>query len=519
MTIDAPTVLDVDDIDHDEPVVAVAHQLDTVSPPPPLALVVFGASGDLTARKLLPAIASLADHGALPSGFTVIGVARTVWSDDEFRQVALKAVAKPSAAWKEVVGRFRYISGEYGHPHTFDQLKTILEDADKTDGTGGNRLYYLATVPDLFGTVATALGKHGCSAPGADGTFARLLVEKPFGRDLASALALNATLHEAFDESQIFRIDHYMGKETVQNVLALRFANAIFEPVWNRRYIDNIQITVAEQLGVEHRGGFYETAGALRDIVQNHVMQVLALTLMEPPAVIEAQSIRDEKVKLLQAVMIPTVDEAVGAAVRAQYTAGTIDGKEVVGYRDEQDVDPHSRTETFVAMKLAVDNWRWAGVPIFVRTGKRLPKRSTEVTLEFQRVPHLAFGGALSRDLRPNSLVLRIQPDDGICLRFGAKVPGEAFRVRSVGMDFSYAETFPGPPTDGYERLLHDAMIGDATLFIRTDEVEQAWRITDPFLMAWSEDGVPLAHYRAGTWGPHEAELLLARDLRRWRDP
>ncbi len=519
MTVGVPAGLDVDDIDVEEGAVEVVHQLDTVSPPPPLVLVVFGTSGDLAARKLLPAIASLADHGALAKGFTVVGVARTNWSDDDFRSVALKAVTKPSAAWRELVTRFRYVAGEYGHPDTFDRLKTILDDADEKLGTAGNRVYYLATIPDLFGTVATALGKHGCATPGPDGSFVRLLVEKPFGRDLASALALNATLHDAFDESQIFRIDHYMGKETVQNVLALRFANAVFEPVWNRRYIDNIQITVAEQLGVEHRGGFYETAGALRDIVQNHVMQVLALTLMEPPALIEAQSIRDEKVKLLRAVVIPSVDEAVGAAVRAQYTAGTVDGQAVVAYRQEPNVDPHSRTETFVAMRLAVDNWRWAGVPVYIRTGKRLPKRSTEVTLQFQRVPHMAFGSALSRDLLPNSLVLRIQPDDGICLRFGAKVPGEAFRVRSVGMDFSYAETFPGPATDGYERLLHDAMIGDATLFIRTDEVEQAWRITDPFLMAWSEDGVPLAHYPAGTWGPREAELLLASDLRRWRDP
>ncbi len=381
--------------------------------------------------------------------------------------MALKAVDTPSPAWKELVKNFRYVAGEYGHPDTFDALKTVLDEADKNLGTAGNRIFYLATIPDLFGTVATALGQHGCATPGPEGSFARLLVEKPFGRDLASALALDATLHDAFDESQIFRIDHYMGKETVQNVLALRFANAIFEPVWNRRYIDNVQITVAEELGVEHRGGFYETAGALRDIVQNHVMQVLALTLMEPPAQIEAQSIRDEKVKLLQAVVIPSVDEAVGAAVRAQYTAGTVGGVAVPAYREEPDVDPHSRTETFVAMKLSVDNWRWAGVPVYIRTGKRLPKRSTEVTLQFHRAPHLAFGSTLSRDLLPNSLVLRIQPDDGICLRFGAKVPGEAFRVRSVGMDFSYAETFPGPATDGYERLLHDAMVGDATLFIR----------------------------------------------------
>jgi glucose-6-phosphate 1-dehydrogenase len=519
VTLDTPPPLDTDDSDAAEAVTPVAHELDTVSEPPPLAMVIFGASGDLAGRKLLPAIASLADHNALPAGFTVVGVARTSWDDDQFRKVALDAAPQAGQAWKDMVKHFRYISGEYGHPDTFDALHRALNDADQNLGTGGNRLYYLATIPDLFGVVATGLGKHGCAEPGTGGSFARLVVEKPFGHDLASALALDATLHDSFDESQIFRIDHYMGKETVQNVLALRFANAIFEPIWNRRYVNSIQITVAEQLGVEHRGGFYEMAGALRDIVQNHVMQVLSLTLMEPPALIEAQSIRDEKVKLLNAVVIPSVDEAVGAAVRAQYTAGTLDGQPVPGYREEPGVDPHSRTETYVAMELTVDNWRWNGVPIYIRTGKRLAKRATEVTLEFQRVPHLAFGGALTRELKPNALVLRIQPDDGICLLFGAKVPGEAFRVRSVGMDFSYAQTFPGPTADGYERLLHDAMIGDATLFIRTDEVQQAWRICDPFLQAWSDDGVALARYRAGSWGPREADLLLARDLRSWRNP
>lgn len=486
---------------------------------PPLALVIFGASGDLTSRKILPALASLADRGRLSEDFTVIGVARTEWSDEDFRRAALRDVPDAGPAWRKLVARFRYVAGEYAAPETFDRLRALLAESDSAYGTRGNRVYYLATIPGAFAMVAQALADEGCNVPGPGGAFARLVVEKPYGRDLDSALALDREVHRAFHEDQIFRIDHYMGKETVQNVLALRFANAIFEPIWNRRYVEQVQITVAERLGVEHRGGFYETAGALRDIVQNHVMQVLALTLMEPPAAIAAQSIRDEKVKLLQAVVIPSVDEAVGAAVRAQYTTGFIEGNEVPGYRQEPDVDPYSRIETFVAMKLAVDNWRWAGVPIYIRTGKRLPKRSTEVTLEFQRVPHLAFGGALTRDLRPNALILRIQPDDGICLRFGAKVPGEAFRVRSVGMDFSYAETFPGPRTDGYERLLHDAMIGDATLFIRTDEVEQAWRIADPFLEAWSEDGVPLAHYQAGTWGSREAELLLARDLRRWRDP
>ncbi len=506
------------DIDATGPV-ETGPALATVEPAPPLVLVVFGASGDLTARKLLPAIAALAHHGAVGEHFTVVGVARTEWTDEEFRKVALEAVPGADASWDPLVARFRYISGEYDAPETFDRLSQVLTECDEAFGTAGNRVFYLATVPAAFGLVAGALAAHGCNRPAAGGAFARLVCEKPFGTDLASAEALDAALQGGFEESSIFRIDHYMGKETVQNVLALRFANAIFEPVWNRRYIDNIQITVAEELGVEHRGGFYEHAGALRDIVQNHVMQVLALTLMEPPTTIDAQSIRDEKVKLLKAVVIPTVDEAVGNTVRGQYTAGTVDGKDLPGYRQEEDVAPDSRTETYVALELSVDNWRWAGVPVYVRTGKRLPKRVTEVALHFHRVPHLAFGGALSRDLRPNVLVLRIQPDDGISLVFGAKVPGEAFRLRSVAMDFSYAEAFPGPEADGYERLLHDAMIGDPTLFIRTDEVEQAWKIVDPILEAWSDVDVPLAHYPAGTWGPHEADLLLAREGRQWRMP
>ncbi|HVA03052.1 MAG TPA: glucose-6-phosphate dehydrogenase [Acidimicrobiales bacterium] len=519
MTPDATSVIEALDIDDQEPVEEVAHSLDSVEPPPPLALVVFGASGDLASRKLLPAIAALAEHNALPDGFTVVGVARTQWTDDQFRQAALDAAPYAGPEWKKVVRRFRYVAGEYAEKPTFDKLKKVLGEADAKLGTGGNRVFYLATIPSMFGDVASALAEHGCNAPGDGGTFARIVVEKPFGRDLASAETLDAALHRAFEEDQIFRIDHYLGKETVQNVLALRFGNAIFEPIWNRRYVDHIQITVAEELGVEHRGGFYETAGALRDIVQNHVMQVLALTLMEPPATVDAQGIRDEKVKLLRAVMIPDVDEAVINSVRGQYAAGAIDGDPVVGYREEKGVDARSRTETFVALRLTVDNWRWAGVPVYIRTGKRLPQRATEVVLQFQRVPHLAFGGKLTRDLRPNMLLLRIQPDEGICLYFGAKVPGEAFRLRSVDMDFSYAEAFPGATAGGYERLLHDVMIGDATLFIRTDEVERAWQIVDPLLEAWSQDGVPLSQYSAGTWGPKEADALLARELRQWHEP
>jgi glucose-6-phosphate 1-dehydrogenase len=327
---------------------------------------------------------------------------------------------------------------------------------------------------------------------------------------------LDASLHEYFDEQQIYRIDHYMGKETVQNVLALRFANAIFEPIWNRHYVDHVQVTVAESLGVEHRGGFYETAGALRDIVQNHVMQVLALTLMEPPASVDAEGIRDEKVKLLRALEIPTPDQVATRVVRGQYDAGWVEGQPVPGYREEEGVSPESETETFVAAELSVDNWRWAGVPIYVRTGKRLPTRFTEVALQFQRVPHLPFASKEVAGLGANALVLRIQPDEGITLRFGAKVPGQAFEVRTVSMDFSYGGAFLEESPEAYERLLLDAMVGDATLFIRSDEVDQAWRVVDPILSAFADGVPPLARYQAGSWGPREADRLLAVTGRRW---
>jgi len=491
-----------------------------LSKAPPVAMVIFGASGDLTGRKILPALARLADRGVLDDGFTVIGVARTEWSDGEFRSHVAESTPDAGPKWRALTERFKYVTGEYDHPDTFDQLKTHLDEADALDGTDGNRLYYLATIPSVFGLVAQALATHGCSGPGEGGTFARVVVEKPFGRDLASALELNDQMHTAFEESQIYRIDHYMGKETVQNVLALRFANAIFEPIWNRRYIEQVQVTVAESLGVEHRGGFYETAGALRDIVQNHVMQVLALTLMESPTSTDADRVRDEKVKLLQAIDIPTPDEAVDKSVRGQYTAGAIDGEPVVGYREEEDVAPDSQTETYLALRLRVENWRWAGVPIYVRTGKRLPARVTEVALTFRQVPFLLFDHRSSRDLRPNTLILRIQPDEGISLEFGAKVPGEKFHLRSVAMDFSYEEAFAGAEAaDGYERLIHDAMVGDATLFIRSDEVEQAWRIVDPYLEAWSEPGGALHFYPAGSWGPHMADLLVERSGDEWRSP
>ncbi|MDP9071017.1 MAG: glucose-6-phosphate dehydrogenase [Actinomycetota bacterium] len=494
--------------------------LDSERRAPPCVLVVFGASGDLTSRKLMPALEQLAANRQLPPAFSVVGVARTEMTDEDFRQRMLEAVEKPSAAWESLVAGFRYVAGDYAEPETFDRLKQVLGEVDDERGTGGNRVYYLATVPGVFEKVAAAMGEHGMNLPKYDDSFVRIVFEKPYGHDLHSARHLDQAVLDVFAEEQVYRIDHYLGKETVQNVIALRFANAIFEPIWNRRYVDHVQITVAESLGVGHRGGFYERAGALRDIVQNHVLQVLALTLMEPPVTVDAKGIRDEKVKALRAVDIPDATEVSTEVVRAQYGEGWVEGEHVSGYTEEEDVSPHSRTETYVAMRLRVDNWRWAGVPFYVRTGKRLPKRMTEVAMEFHDVPHLPFPPQATQGLGPNALVLRIQPDEGITLRFGAKVPGQAFRVRTVSMDFSYGAAFLEEAPDAYERLLLDAMVGDPTLFIRTDEVEQAWKIVDPILAAWSaDDRTTIPTYPAGSWGPKEADRLLEREGRRWRSP
>jgi len=493
---------------------------------PPAVLVVFGASGDLTSRKLMPAIERLALRHLLPGGFSVVGVGRTPMGDDEFRERMRTLVSEGGGGgdeathvWDSLAGGFRYVAGGYADADTYTRLRQVLAELDRERGTSGNRLYYLATPPAVFSDIVAALGESGLNRPDTDDGFVRIVIEKPYGHDEASAAALDATMHASFDESQVYRIDHYLGKETVQNVLALRFANAIFEPVWNRRYVDHVQITVTESLGVGHRGGFYETAGALRDIVQNHVMQVLALTLMEPPAAFDAHGIRDEKVKALRAVDVFGPEQVATEVVRAQYRRGWVQGEEVPGYREEEGVDPHSVTETYVAMRLHVDNWRWAGVPVYVRTGKRLPKRVTEVAMQFKEVPHLPFAASQTEGLGPDLLVLRIQPDEGITLRFGAKVPGQAFQVRSVSMDFFYGAAFLEETPEAYERLLLDALVGDPTLFIRADEVEQAWRICDPVLSAWEEGDAPLARYEAGTWGPAEADRLLEDDGRKWRKP
>ena len=485
----------------------------------PGVLVVFGASGDLTSRKLMPALERLSRQRQLPAAFAVVGVARTEMSDQDFRDRMVEAVPGDNPAWTNLVSGFRYVAGDYNDDDTFVTLAKVLNEIDEQRGTGGNWTFYLATVPAVFTTVIHRLGEFGLNKRNRDNAEIRIVIEKPYGHDLQTARDLDEEVHKVFNESQIYRIDHYLGKETVQNVLALRFANAIFEPIWNRRYIDHVQITVSESLGVGHRGGFYETAGAMRDIVQNHVLQVLALTCMEPPAKVDALGIRDEKVKALRAVDILQPEQVGTNVVRAQYDAGWVDGEQVQGYRDEEGVAPDSKTETYVSMRLRVDNWRWAGVPFYIRTGKRLPKRLTEVAMQFRQVPHLPFSLGDASGLGPNSLVLRIQPDEGISLRFGAKVPGQAFKVRTVSMDFSYGAAFIEETPDAYERLLLDAMVGDPTLFIRTDEVEQAWGIVDPIMQAWQEDRVPLARYKSATWGPSEADELLAREGRQWRNP
>ncbi len=511
---DLGSILDIDAIEN-----PLLDGLDAGRQAPPNVLIVFGASGDLTFRKLMPALASLAKHRQLPGSFAVVGVARTEMDDEEFRERMLEAVPKAGPEWASLVKSFRYVPGEYADDSTFEKLGVVLDEIDADRGTGGNRVYYLATIPGVFGDVIKKLGRFGLAKRSKPGPFCRIVIEKPYGRDLESAVELDEAVHSVFNESQVYRIDHYLGKETVQNVMALRFANAIFEPIWDRRYVDSIQVTVAEADGVGHRGGFYETAGAMRDIVQNHLLQVLAMTLMEPPASMDANGIRDEKVKVLRAVDILKPDDVEANVIRAQYAKGWVDGREVPGYREEEDVDPNSHTETFTAMKLKVDNWRWAGVPIYARTGKRLPKRVTEVAMQFKAVPHSPFEAGNTRNLGPNALVLRIQPDEGITLRFGAKVPGQSFRVRDVSMDFSYGAAFLEETPDAYERLLLDAMVGDPTLFIRSDEVQQAWRIVAPIQDAWADPSFPLARYEAGTWGPEEADRLLHRDGRQWRTP
>jgi glucose-6-phosphate 1-dehydrogenase len=495
----------------------------------PTAVVVFGATGDLAGRKLYPALASLALRDQLPRDLALVGVARTEMSDTDFSHLVEEAIEKAgddSPNWsadgiqalRDLGMTFRYVVGQADEAPTFVTLAEVLAAGAGGGTYTGNCLFYLSTIPRLFGPIAARLGESGLAEEPA-GAFRRFVVEKPFGHDLASARELDAQLRAHFHEPQIFRIDHYLAKETVQNILALRFANTIFEPVWNRRYVDHVQITVAEELGVEHRGTFYEQAGALRDIVQNHVMQVLSLTAMEPPASFAADPIRDEKVKLLRSVHPLERDEMPDRVVRAQYGPGTVNGVEVPGYREEEGVAPDSQTETYLALRLEIDNWRWAGVQFYVRTGKRLARRATEVALAFKPVPFLPLPAGARDSIEPNTLVVRIQPDEGIEISFAAKVPGQAFRVRTVALDFSYLETFAEKSPEAYERVLHDALVGDATLFIRGDEVEECWRIVQPLIDEFAAGGLPVATYPAGSWGPPEADALIAHCGDEWREP
>ena len=489
--------------------------------PEPAVAVIFGASGDLTARKLIPALYDLAEGRRLPMEFAVVGVSRTALSHDEFRKrlrVALDQ-QRPGKVSDDVWDSFSrgifYLPGDSKDPRTYRELKSLLKELDEERETRGNRAFYLASSPSLVSPIVERLGEAGMNE-GENGGWARLVVEKPFGRDLASARELNRDIRRYFRERQIYRIDHYLGKETVQNILALRFANGIFEPVWSQHYVDHVQITVAEDIGVGTRGAFYEEAGALRDIVQNHLMQVLCLTAMEPPVAFDAESVREEKVKVLKAVRRVPENEVESCAVRGQYTRGWVWGEEVPGYREEKNVAPDSTTETYVALKLFIDNWRWAGVPFYVRTGKRLPKRVTEIAVQFKPTPHAPFAGA--GEIEPNVLVVRVQPEEGISMKIGAKVPGTGFEIRSVNMDLLYGTAFLEEVPDAYQRLLLDLLLGDPTLFIRADEAEGAWEILDPVVRAWSESE-KVSPYPAGTWGPEEAEELIERDGRRWRRP
>jgi glucose-6-phosphate 1-dehydrogenase len=488
---------------------------------PPCTFVIFGASGDLTERKLLPALDRLVESGRVPREFALIGVARSQMTDEQFRERCRQAVARAgsgeSQAWTDLINSVRYVQGDYDDPATYQRLAEVLEQVEPDRKTGGNRVYYFATPASLFGEIAVNLGKAALNA-GGNGGFGRVVIEKPFGYDEASAKELYREISTSFDESQIFRIDHYLAKDTVQNLLALRFANSIFEPIWNRAWVDNVQITVAETIGVGTRGGFYEGAGAVRDIVQNHVLQVLSLFLMEPPTSFHAEAIRDEKIKLLRSVRpLTEADDIARNAVRGQYTRGGTREDLMPGYREEPGVDPLSNIDTYVALRLDVDNWRWAGVPVYVRTGKRLPRRVTEVAIEFQRPPHLPLFPHAA-DLAPDALIVRVQPDEGLSLQFGAKVPGHSFRLRKASMDFSYGAGFEDEYAEAYERVILDALVGDPTLFIRADEVGRSWRIVDPLLRYWAHDDRPIPQYQAATWGPREAEELVVRDGRQWRD-
>ncbi|MDQ4040720.1 MAG: glucose-6-phosphate dehydrogenase [Actinomycetota bacterium] len=486
----------------------------------PTTLVIFGGTGDLSMRKLLPALYNLAHEGALPERFNLIGVSRRDQSDDDFRSQARDAVNEFSRRTPDqqvlegLLARMRYLGIPFNDVPGYAKLGVALEELDEEAGQPLNRAYYLSTAPEFFPVITEALKDAGLHRhQHAD---VRAVIEKPFGTDLASARSLQDVVHSVFRERQVFRIDHYLGKETVQNVMAFRFANYMFEPVWNRNYIDHIQITAAEDIGIGSRAGYYDASGALRDLVQNHMLQLLTLVCMEPPTTFEANKVRDEKVKVLQAIEPPTPDQVARTTVRARYTAGMVGGGEAHGYLQEAGVPPDSETETYAALRLEVHNWRWAGVPIFLRTGKRLARKVTEIAVQLKPVPHMAFQSKGSVGVQPNQLILTVQPNEGVSLSLGAKIPGASMRIRPVNMEFLYGTSFMSQSPEAYERLILDAMRGDATLFTRNDEVDAQWSIIDPILRLWDEGRPALAEYEAGTPGPAEAGALIG-DGRHWR--
>jgi glucose-6-phosphate 1-dehydrogenase len=489
----------------------------------PCVMVIFGATGDLTARKLLPALYNLAKSNLLSREFAIVGVARPEYSTEQFRQMmgeklqnyATSSVDQDIKDW--LLRRLYYVSGSFDDSELYARLSQMLPEVDKNHNTHGNYFFYLATSPVFFGVIVDRLGASGLTAE-KDGQWRRIVFEKPFGNDLHSAKALNQQVRKVLNENQIYRIDHYLGKETVQNILVFRFGNGIFEPIWNRRYVDHVQITVAETVGVEKRGGYFDMAGTLRDMVPNHIFQLLSLTTMEPPISFSSDAVHDEQSKILHAIQPLSAEDVLRYAVRGQYGPGEIGGERGPGYRQEPGVPPDSKTETFVALKLMIDNWRWAGVPLYLRTGKRLAARHTEVAIQFKRAPLVLFRDTPVSSLKPNQLVMHMAPDEGISLRFGAKVPGAQMKVGSVEMNFNYTDYFGTNPNTGYEILLYDGIMGDQTLFQRADMVEAGWTVVDPILDVWK--ALPprdFPNYPAGNWGPREADDLIARDDRYWR--